>query len=140
MFWCVLMQGERNNLVVGYLESSRANSDSLFRVELCQLFEICAGGEARVHRRSNNQRPRRTLDVILGPRHFGARKLAVLRLDGLDLLAQRREEGVRDGIGGGRPVELQHADVSAVRRGQVDKLDHGAGLGIVFGPSMSWNM
>lgn len=107
--------------------------DVLFLAETFPFLEVSAGAERGIHSRGKHQRPRRTLRICasdttktLVPRRRGelvAGGGIVLRMNGIDLFPQARQQRARYGIARRGSVELQHTDMARIRRREVRHAD-----------------
>lgn len=107
------------------------------------LLQIGTGAKAGINSARDDERAGRALLVLAGhaaeallPRSHGlllAGSGIVLRVDGVDLVAELRQQSARNGVARGRAVELENADVARVGRREVGHPDDGTrgGLGRV---------
>lgn len=104
------------------------------------LLEVGAGAEASIHGAGENESSRGTLliNASSAAEALHRRQLlaigTILAVNGVDLVAQRGEESLGDGVPGLGPVELEDADVAGARGGQVRYADEGLGRGRVVAP------
>lgn len=95
----------------------------LFLCKAAALLQVGTGAEAAIDSTGNDDS---TSGTSLAPGEGAVQLLAIgaiLGVDGINLVAQRGEQRLGDGVAGARAVELEHADVARRGGGNVGHAD-----------------